>query len=168
MLLGLDKLVQLARDDASITWFHLHGWERCNSDVRFYCCVAAMSSYAMEDVLSIMMADDRVARQLTEITDGLKEELQRLEALPCSVWSRLADALGGSCTSHMLRNYSLSAAHTACAYFSRQSLWQYLRDPWQLCRGDIQGNFALCWRGARGLQTSLPIASSRSCKQAGV
>ena len=104
----------------------------------------------MEDVRSIMVADDRVARQLTEIIDGLKEELQHLEALPCSVWSRLADAQGGNCTSHMLRNYSLSAAHAACAYFSGQALWQYLRDPRQLCRGDIQGNFdALLARGAR-------------------
>ena len=95
----------------------------------------------MEEVLLIIIADDRVARQLGEITAAMKDEVRYLEGLPASLWSRIAEALGGSYASQGLRNATLHAAHTSCGEFSRRSVWQFDRDPWPICHGNVQGNF---------------------------
>jgi hypothetical protein len=149
ILLGLDRLVEITRADPTITDYHLHGWVRCSDRVRVYQCVAAMACYPIEAVILIMMADDRVCRQLDEIIAAMEDELRYLESLPIIFWSRIADATRGTCSASRLRNYTLHAAHTACGYFSRLTIWQYHQPPWVIGKGNVQDNFDALLAGDR-------------------
>jgi hypothetical protein len=166
ILLGLDRLVEITRADPTITDYHLHGWGRCSDRVRVYQCVASMACYPIEAVILIMMADDRVCRQLGEIIAAMQDELRYLESLPINFWVRLADATRGSCSASRLRNYTLHAAHTACGYFCRHTIWQYQGPPWTMGTGNVQDHFDALLAGD-GRPADPTTDSIRTCLEIG-
>ena len=103
--------------------------------------VAAFSSYPLEAVMFLLLEDDRVCRQIDAIICAMDEELQYLEGLPTAFWERVVQSMGLHVQPSRIRSDTLFAAHAGCAYFTRKCVWQYLRRPWSIVRGDIPAQF---------------------------
>jgi len=135
LCMGLDGLVSCARAGGSYE-YKGHNYDKLGSEERFFNAVCALSAYPCEALEAHVLHDDRVARNIDELTGLAKEELQYLEEVPDSVWDRCADTTDK--TGKELRSETLRAAHASLAYVWKTGMETAQGLPWSLGRGDVE------------------------------
>lgn len=146
MATGLDSLLAHIRAKRSESDYFLHGVERCTSEVREFFGAASIAAWVSDSILELMLADDRVPRQMGDIDEELRLEVQYVSELPQPVMNLLATAIG--CSSRSLRSKATSAALTSAAYI----VWklQPAKElPWTLCGPDMEQQVQALYEGAR-------------------
>ena len=100
--------------------------------------IAALCSVVPDTALKLVMADSRLAMQVT---------MQWMSEIPSTVWATLSTltSLGAG----ELRSKCLRAAHTACAFMDFRAFSEVERLPWTLCRGDISESLETLRDGER-------------------
>jgi hypothetical protein len=67
LLVGLDGIVEDTLADEKVIRYHLHGYDRCNAEVRRFVVVACGVAYATDSFITEVLSDDRVLRRHDEL-----------------------------------------------------------------------------------------------------
>ena len=136
MVLGLGDLVQHCLDSGCSKYF-LKGFLRMDDKVRHFVGLASTCSFVSDGILSLLLEDDRLATQITEVDRISHEEVGYLCDLSQGVWGHI----GGVCKvpGGQLRPDAILAALVSLGYF----IWRTkdIREPpWTLCVGNVEDN----------------------------
>ena len=74
MLTGLDSLVAYIRGRPDESDFYIHGYERCQGDVRRFFAVGALTSWMSDAVLEILLEDDMLPVVEQQIDEEIESE----------------------------------------------------------------------------------------------
>lgn len=89
-----------------------------------------------------VLEDDRLYKNRAEVTEANMAEMESIDALPFSVWSRLASSLGGADRAHAIRSDRISAAHVSLSFIDRQVSAPFSLLFFSLAHGVVVANFA--------------------------
>ena len=84
IVLGLDHLVQAARQKPRHSNYYLAGYDRLTPQLRHLVAIAAMASHVPDGILHELLEDDRLAQRSTHLEDSLVTDLHTLMLLPSS------------------------------------------------------------------------------------
>ena len=143
LLLGLDELVRITRDDPACSDYHLHGYSNLTQASRQLALVCAFASYPAEAGLQILLSDDRLAQQLQEFQTALAEEMDWLQQLPATTWDVLACGAGLEFQGSEARHIVLQAALTSLGYIYSHASSLFEREPWIWTQGDPSQHIGL-------------------------
>lgn len=141
-LLGLRSLVSLITADTSNSTFHLNGFSKLDDAMMTFFLVMGNSSRSMDNIIVLLMADNRAAKQVDDMEFTIKEEMDWLTSLPASYWSSLA-ALVPTSTPIALQSQTLRSARKSVSFFEARVLKELKGRPWCLGRGDILQNLSV-------------------------
>ena len=133
---GLQALVSRVQSDPHASQYHLQSFSRCDEHVMRYAVVAGVSSFGLDSLMSLVLEDDRLCAQVSNIRDILVNELTWIEDLPDLCWHRLASMVGARCLPLSLRNAVLTSMHIGCGYVDQKLLQPLSSPPWSLAHGD--------------------------------
>ncbi len=136
--LGLRDLIGLIRADKAMSDYHMHGFACADNHVLRYAAVAAMSSYVSDEVLCALLKDDRLAVRAPACSNILREEMDRLCAIPAEVWQVAGRAAGES--GNVLKAMSIKAGFVQAFFFHHRALKTASACPWRLASGNIEQN----------------------------
>jgi hypothetical protein len=108
MALGLEHLIGFVIKQGGSQYYIGHFVKHCTQQVKLLSCLVAMCSRVSDSILSMTMKDDRVPIMLPAIDAQMHAELDRLTAIPMSIWQ----FLGTMCNepAARLRSNAISAA----------------------------------------------------------
>lgn len=143
-LLGLSDLVRFIIGSGA-SRYHIGGFADHLSDtVMQMVGTICTSSTCMDAVLLIVMADDRVPRQLPKIDQTIRDKLDHTAGIHEDIWRVISAATGDN--ANLLRNRSIGASLTSATYLEVR-LREARRLPWSLLQGDISHNLDLLKNG---------------------
>ncbi len=137
---GIDASVQQCLADPSCSSYHLTGYSRASSEVRFLLSISAFSAAPCEYFVLQMLIDDRLLRRAPELHSGVLERLRIIAEMPEEVWSRVASMLDRSM--HSFRHAVMLSACIAYGYLVRDVFTHVWTEPLSLTQGDIEANVA--------------------------
>ena len=140
LIVGIDKLVELAMRSDAICKYHLGGYQRkCSSTVRTYLTVAACASRPSETLLLELLHDDRFLLHSQRYWQVMVDELSYLTVLSPDFWSTLASLLtGGDAIS--LKHSVLDCSLISMAYIHLECWIPLTNAPWKYLVGDVKKN----------------------------
>jgi hypothetical protein len=139
LLVGVDRMVQMAFDNDAVVKWHLAGYKkRCTREVRVYLGVVSLSARPSESMLLELFEDDRFLLHCDRLWAGLIEEHECLLSAPQLLWNRMAEALGMS--SHDLKGSVLDASLTSISYMYMDSWLPLTKPPYKYIVGDLDAN----------------------------
>lgn len=130
--------------------YHLRGYQtNCTSEVVTLCAVIAGSAAVSDCVLKMLLADDRLPRQLSRIDAAIEANIRRTETMSLSTWNILAALTEQSQSA--IRDRTIAAAWTSATYM--QQWFRVAREhPWSLLANDRARNLEALVAGARPLE----------------
>lgn len=135
--LGLAEMVDEVRKDPTTSDYYIHGFQRLTEELRRFAAVAAVGSCVAQGVLSSLVEDDRVARQLSFLESTVQEELEWVTELVGDFsWQQLAAVVGEGCSVHDLRTEIILASFTSAAFLRRKIFVPAKQLPWSLVTGE--------------------------------
>ena len=142
LLLGLDELVHLTRENPTASDFYLHGYSQLNQACRLLALVCAFASYLAEAGLQILLSDDRLAQQLQDFHAALAEEMDWLQQISLEIWDSLACGAALQLVGSDIRHTVLQAALTSLGYVYSHASRLFEREPWMWTQGDPDKHIA--------------------------
>ena len=139
--IGLAKVMEMVLEDPHMNNQWTHGFSRLNSPMKKYIVLSAVSSYQAEAVISEIMHDGRVAKNIDNLQGIIEEEFIYMCNLPPYVWGRLAAMVPDPLYQWKdCQCDAIQACHTQRAYMGMKFLTPALGYPWCLAREDIEAN----------------------------
>lgn len=135
---GLDRLLEVAKQHALASPFHLRGLERLDQPVKRLLAVALVSGQLPMEVAACCMEDDRLLLQSEHLVPLCDQVLQQIHDLPDFCWKRLAmicSLAEGEEQWQTLRQDCLQASHVAAAYLYERVFRLWKEWPWRLAVG---------------------------------
>ena len=102
-----------------------------------------MGAQPCDSLMSMVLADPRVPRQLPLLTTTMQEKREWLEDLDMSVWDRLASLVAADTEGHLIRQEALRVAAVSLAWFDQKVLEVARGMPWKYVHGDLEHNARL-------------------------
>ena len=136
---GVQKLVELVKDDRDLSSYHINGFARLVAEGRFYLCLAACSSAPAEAVHIMLLKDDRFLRFGVEMRREMVHHLDRIASYPQLIWKRLHDYVGEGFgrSWHHLRSEAIRSAVVGTGYLEFAAFGCLGQPPWLYTQGDI-------------------------------
>eukprot|EP00969_Alexandrium_andersonii_P248577 10983633-Alexandrium_andersonii.AAC.1 len=116
--------------------YKISGFKRLDERGRDFATMASIVAFVSDSVLTELMEDDRVARQVLLLEETLRDEYQWLLNIDGPVWSLLATAC--SLAPLQLRADCCSAGLASVAFITQRLFRAAKAYPWRLAQGDIQ------------------------------
>ena len=139
LLVGLDRMVEMALDNDAVVKWHLGGYKkRSTRDVRVYLGVVSLSARPSESMLLELFEDDRFLLHCDAMWAGLIEEHEYLLSAPKLLWNRMAEALGMS--PHDFKGCVLDASLTSISYLYMDSWLPLTKPPFKYIVGNLNAN----------------------------
>ena len=140
-LTGLgDFAVSIINNSAESSYF-IGGFRRLlEPAAREFIATTAITSWVLDEAFEILLADDRMLKQLDLVRSALDDEVAFLGSIDIEVWDLLATICGPEMTGHQLRSDASAAAHIAYAFFWFRSLRRMEELPFSLTFGNIKQN----------------------------
>ncbi len=131
LAVGIQRITQMARDDANVSDYHLHGFSRCSHDVRKYAVVASIVTWVADAFAQPLMQDDRLLRQLSEVQEAVEHEVRTIQATSLYALKRLADIIG-DVSPVQVRQWLVECAFKTASFISRKVIapCKELPYPW--------------------------------------
>ena len=141
-LTGLgDFAVSIINNSAESSYF-IGGFRRLlEPAARDFNATTAITSWVLDEAFEILLADDRMLKQLDLVRSALDDEVAFLGSIDIEVWDLLATICGPEMTGHQLRSDASAAAHIAYAFFWFRSLRRMEELPFSLTFGNIKQQF---------------------------
>jgi hypothetical protein len=136
-LCGLSSLVASIIADPKCSNYFIGGFSHMDDRVQKMACVVAVSSCVSDSAMSMLLEDDRLPRQLDELTADLKDEVAYVANLPTGIFEILGKATSTNATE--IRHESIAAALIQ-AGFMENKLREARQPPWSLLYGDRAAN----------------------------
>ena len=138
LLLGLDELVRITRQDPASSDYHLHGYSQLSSECRQLAMVCAFASFPAEAGLELLLTDDRVALHLDSFRAAMSEEMDWLQQLGLDTWTSLSTAASlQEAGPDNLRHAVMQAALTSMGYIHSNALRLFEQEPWIWSQGNL-------------------------------
>ena len=139
-LMGLEGLIDLVKQDDSISLYHLNGFDKASREVRTFYAVASISPVSAEAFVLELLQDDRFLKRADELWELIEEEFRFVLSLSAYYWDRVASFVAPDMTGRELRVTSIRCCITTCGYLHWDSFQVIRRYPWSLTQGDIGAN----------------------------
>ena len=157
LLIGLDKLVDLAMKNDSVCKWHLAGYhKKCNINVKTYLTTAAFASRPSESMLLDVLEDDRFLMRSERCWQIVVDEFDFLLGLPEYVWITAADVLK-DIDHRILKAHVVEASLVSMAYIHLECFVPLTKPPVKYILGD-------CAENLQGLKNEIgvtdPVASN--------
>ena len=136
-LAGVPDLVEFALSQKGVSPYHLGSFRRMcqNPKALELISTAALASYLPDAVLTKLLKDDRLCRQLPDLKATVVERLEFVETLPPLQWELFAQTCGRR--GQWLRGTVLEATRTAAAFLHTKVFREAERGIWSLLQGDL-------------------------------
>ena len=141
MIIGLDALVALTREDPKESDFHIGGYGMCVGKPRQLFAIAALGSRVPDRFLGQMKTDDRIFGRQKELQDGIIDEITAVANVSDFVWKALARNCGLDAA--YVKAQSIQANCTAAAFLELNVFRTFGGMPWKLAEGDVAQNLSL-------------------------
>lgn len=141
--MGLEGLVQCVKKSPKYTEFYLGGFDSLDTVLKRFVLVCGYAGFVPDSVLNLLLADDRVLRQLVEIKACMEDELNFLDSLPPMVWERLeslATPPNEEDTDFDIKTAVMHAGLLGQAFIKRRVLDRADAAPFHLTQNDIEKN----------------------------
>jgi len=138
ILLGLDKVVELAIAAPGCDKFHLGGWHKFDQHCRMYAAVMCIVCWPVESTHSEIVKDDRVVCSQEAAFNAGCEELDWMNTIHPYVWQRLGEVAGMSAPEFC--SVCKTCAHRAFAFLYRRAFRHNEERPWSMAKGDVEEN----------------------------
>ena len=102
--------------------------------------IAAVITNVCQPVVKMLMADDRVVRNIAALELCIETQIAFLNGLSMRVWTRLARGVGPACVARDFRSDCLRAAYTYYGFFYFRCLKVAKGYPFCLGIGDVKQN----------------------------
>ena len=131
-LTGFDACLKYLHSQEKVSDYYCGAFLAINKSQKRFLTILAMVSGPAEHVLSSAMQDNRIPRQVQQLRNNLKADLEYLSSMPDMVWSLLAKFCEDDV--YTLKNSVYSGAYTSVAYLERGLLQPASALPWRLCQ----------------------------------
>lgn len=140
LVIGVDKLVELAMKDDAVCRYHLKGYQKkCTPQVRTYLAVAACAARPSETMLIELLEDDRFLADPNRYWQVMVDEFQYLSGCPGYFWSTLADVLA-VVDPITLRAHVVESSLVSIAYLHLECWAPLAQAPLKYIIGDVVSN----------------------------
>ena len=78
---GMDGLYDMVKNDAAVSMYDLHGYERATPEVRKYFVAVAFGGYPAESLVMELFEDDAWLRRSEELRDTVSSEIAYVKQL---------------------------------------------------------------------------------------
>ena len=122
----------------ALTHWKASGGEKMGAAERQFCGVVSLNAHVSESCLAVAHGDSGLALHSALLQETLFHEVDRLQAIPISIWrsiARVVDMSGIELRDKFLRGASISAT-----YVQRRVLSVFNDLPWFLGSGDMVSN----------------------------
>ena len=136
-LTGMSKYVAYIRSKPHDDYY-LHGAARMTKDVKRVVILAGLSSGIMDELLAMLLEDDRLLMQLESVHQTIEEELQILSRLRDTVWDLYASMIDESGIT--LRSDVFYCVYSQLCFFRWRVLEPLRKYPWKLAVGCCEDN----------------------------
>lgn len=121
--------------------FYIGGFRRLLEDVpKEFIMTTAVTSWVLDEVFEVVLADDRLLRMHEQVTEVLRDEVEHLGDIAEEVWELLVAGIGGEVPAEHLRSGVIAAGHIAYGFFWFRSLRRLDSLPFSIARGDVAQN----------------------------
>ena len=141
LFVGLDRVVQMVRQDKTMTDYYAHGFSRLDAPMRKYICIAGVSSFLAESVIEQLLEDARVARHVDALSDLVLEEFNFIASLGANIYDRLVGVIVDPCYKGAdLQHDVIHSVYTQRAFLEKRIFSQARSFPWSLASGIVPDN----------------------------
>jgi hypothetical protein len=141
-LTGISAMYGQIRE-AKESMYFIGGFRRIQESLpKRFIITAALSSWVTDRVFKLILADDRLIKQLDNINIAFDTVLVWLSGLDIKIWELLSDLVDDLDPSQ-LRSDAIQAGHVGRSFFWFRSLRQLDELPFSLCKGDVRANLRL-------------------------
>ena len=132
LAVGLSALVEDARTLPGTSLYHLNGFNRLHREQKQLLVVLTVVSGLAHELLSLVMSDDRLLRQLPDVEQIIEEEVALAHSWPLVLWQRLASLIDPLEDGLHLRSQALDALHIQASYVHEKIIRVMKTYPWKL------------------------------------
>ena len=128
---GFDSCLKFLHSHDKVTDFYCAAFLALNKPQKRFLTILSLVSGPAEHVLSSVMQDNRMPRQVEQIRQNIQSDFEYLSSLPSTVWS----LFGQFCDEEVytLKHSVFAAAYTSVAYLERGLFQPASSLPWKLC-----------------------------------
>ena len=155
LLLGLDDLASFVIKHPLKHNSYINGYKRLQGRAKHFCCLAALAAYPCDYLLGELLEDDRIVKNMTQLKEGVADEVKWLHSLPADVYETLGKLCGLS--GGEFRSDTLAAIGTSVGFMNTQIWSAVSAGPWALAQGNIAENLE-----ALKLKAAPPCSDSTS------
>jgi len=142
----LRSLVSQIWADTKASDYYIGGFSHPSEKILQMCCIVAASSQVSEACLSMVLQDDRVARNIAQLDERRNKEVERALEIPDHVLLLLGSSCGT--TVGELRHEIAGSVAPQAGYIEAK-LRPARGLPWSLLRGDVLANLVELGQGPR-------------------